>query len=249
MTRIIPPILAVITAVLIWQLIALRVGNPELLPDPQTVYRAGLELLSTPMLSEHIFSSLFRVFTGYFIGVSIAIPLGLILGWYKVLRAAAKPLVEVIRTISPIAWVPLAILWFGIGSPPAIFIIAVATFFPVLIATYNARDSIDSALIKVATNLGATDFQLLSRVVLPASLPFIFVGLKISLGLAWVVIVAAEMVGMRSGLGFLILDSRNMLRVDLVIAVMIAIGIIGLVLDSAMSAIQRQIFGRFYAGK
>jgi NitT/TauT family transport system permease protein len=174
--------------------------------------------------------------------VALGVVFGLCCGWSALAYAALRPFIEIGRTISPLAWIPLAVLWFGIGNAPAIFIIAVSAFCPVFVATQNAQRNIDRNLVLVALNFGATLPQLFWRVIIPASFPQIVVGLRIALAISWMVIVAAEMVGMRSGLGYLILDSRNMLRIDLVIACMLVIGGIGLVLDCVMNRWERRVF-------
>ena len=157
------------------------------------------------------------------------------------MREALDPILQVMRTISPISWIPLAILWFGIGDTPAIFIIFITAFFPILISTASSIKHIDPILIKVGTNFGASKSQLLRKVILPAISPYIVIGLRISLGLSWVIIVAAEMVGMSSGLGYMILDARNFLRTDLIIAGMFVVGIIGFLLDHLLSLIELRV--------
>jgi NitT/TauT family transport system permease protein len=212
-----------------------------LLPSPVEVLHAIIEVFKEGILVEHISASLFRVSTGFIFASIIGIPAGLLIGTYLNLRSAFEPILQVLRPISPIAWIPLAILWFGIGNKPAIFIIFITSFFPILIATASAIKNIDPILVKSAINFGVTGKDLLKKVILPASTPYIFVGLRISLGFAWVIIVAAEMVGMRSGLGFMILDARNYLRTDIVIAGMVIIGLIGLGLDKLMGHFENRI--------
>lgn len=233
---------------LIWHAIARSNFFPPLLfPSPLEVFYALSETLHSGELVTHTISSLLRVAAGFLIAVCLALPCGLAIGWYRFLWQSFDPLIQIFRTISPIAWIPLAILWFGIGDIPAIFIIAITAFFPLLICCMHAVRNIDPLYTKVAHNFGASDRQILYKVVLPATLPSIIVGLRVTLGICWVIIVAAEMVGMRSGLGYLILDARNFLRTDLVIAGMIVIGVIGLILDRIMSAVER-LFRRYYAG-
>lgn len=235
-------LLVFIGFLLIWQLIASAgLFLPSLLPAPLDVGHALVELYQSGVLAQHVAVSVLRVLTGFFVAMLLAVPLGIMLGWYRRLGMAFYPFIQVVRTISPIAWIPLAILWFGIGNKPAIFIIFITSFFPILIATMHAQRHIDPAIIKTAINFGANGKSLLFKVIFPASFPYIMVGLRIALGIAWVIVVAAEMVGMRSGLGFMILDARNFLRTDMVIAGMIVIGIIGLLLDKLMSIFEKKI--------
>lgn len=225
-----------------WWIIAVsRIFDPYLFPGPFDVVATFAELARSGTLFEHMATSVFRVLAGFSLATIVAIPLGIIFGWYPRLGSAFSPLIEVLRTISPIAWIPLAILWFGIGDRPAIFIIFMAALFPILIATMQAPRQIDPLMIKAARNFGAGDRLLLRKVIVPASLPYIFVGLRIGLGIAWVVVVAAEMVGMRSGLGYMILDARNFLRTDMIIAGMLVIGVIGFSLDCIMRFFDRML--------
>ena len=205
------------------------------LPNPYKVLLGVGELVFSGEIASHLFASLYRVALGFFLGVTLAIPIGFFFGWNKKLYKASYPLIEMLRTVSPISWIPLAIIWFGIGDLPAIFILAIATFFPTFLATFKAYTQTPEIIIKTSKNFGAKGSSLFFKVLLPSCLPRIFVGLKISLGIAWMVIVAAEMVGMRSGLGYLVLDSRNAIRTDLVIASMIIIGIVGVLLDYTMN--------------
>ncbi len=219
-----------------WQIIAsagffLR----TFLPAPLDVLQAVFELAQTGDLLRHASASLFRAFSGFLLASMIAIPSGLVLGFFKTAGDAFDGLIHIFRTISPIAWIPLAILWFGIGDLPAIFIIFITAVFPIIVATIHAVKHVDPLLLKVARNFGATNKQIILKVIVPSALPHIFVGLRIALGISWMVIVAAEMVGMRSGLGYMILDARNFLRTDMIIAGMIVIGLIGLLLDKLMS--------------
>lgn len=236
------PVIPFIGLIIIWDLAA-RGFSPDLLPSPFLVGKAILELGRTGELLPHVLASLFRVFSGFLLAAVFAVPIGILLGWYKTAGNTFSPLIEVFRTISPISWIPLAILWFGIGDFPAIFIIFISSFFPILIATIHAGRQIDPILLRVADNFGAHGSKLFRHVIVPASFPYIIIGLRISLGISWVVIVAAEMVGMRSGLGYLIMDARNFLRTDFVMAGMVVIGLIGFIIDRGMLYMERRFEG------
>lgn len=236
------PFFVFLIVLVVWQLIAISgLFLPTLLPSPLAVIMAIIELWQKGVLVRDIAASLFRVFSGFVLAAIFAIPFGLLLGWYTKLKNAFEPLIQILRPISPIAWIPLAILWFGIGNKPAIFIIFITSFFPILLASASAVKNIDPIIIKSAVNFGAEGKDILIKIVLPASFPYIVVGLRIALGIAWVIIVAAEMVGMSSGLGFMILDARNFLRTDMVVAGMIVIGIIGFFLDRIMIYFEKLI--------
>lgn len=239
------PIIVVGFFISVWQGLSLLVYIESLLPSPSATLGAIYELLVNGTLINHLLTSLSRVFIGFTLAASFAIPFGLVLGWYSRAMNAFNPLIQVLRPISPIAWIPLAILWFGIGDKPAIFIIFITSLFPILIASASAVRNIDASIIKAAINFGAKGTGMLKKVVLPACFPQIVVGLRISLGIAWVIIVAAEMVGMRSGLGFMILDARNFLRIDMVVAGMVIIGLVGLSLDRLVCSIENRIRRRY----
>jgi|TARA_Y100000310_G_scaffold339470_1_gene432199 NitT/TauT family transport system permease protein len=240
--KVIFPIIVLIGFVALWQLIAsLRIFPPAMLPSPLEVLSGTMELARDGVLFTHIFASLYRVFAGFILAVIFGIPLGLLLGAYRKAKFAFDPLIQILRPISPIAWIPLAILWFGVGNRPAIFIIFITAFFPILLASHSAVANIDPVLMKVARNFGTKGKQLVKKIILPASFPYVMVGIRISLGISWVIIVAAEMVGMSSGLGFMILDARNFLRTDLIIAGMIIIGIIGLGLDRLLKLFEQKV--------
>ncbi|MHC1729226.1 MAG: ABC transporter permease [Syntrophobacteraceae bacterium] len=188
-------------------------------------------VLKDGTLLQHCVASLFRVTTGFYLAVLLAVPLGIFLGRHQYANRLFNPLIQFLRPISPLAWAPFAILWFGIGDLPAVFIILLTSFFPLLIATINATVNIHPIYFQVAANLQLPRWNSLVNLILPAVIPNIVLILRVTLGVAWVVVVAAEMIAVKSGLGFLIIDGRNALRLDLVIVSMLAIGTIGLVLD------------------
>jgi len=222
----------------LWQL-ACVLAQADVFPAPLECFNAIVELGRTSRLWNDIVASLFRVTWGFGLAVAIGIPLGLWIGWSTRSFLALNPLVQAFRPISPIAWIPIAILWFGIGDISAIFLIFVASIFPIVVGTTAAVQGIPQVYVRSASNFGLTGFELVRRVVLPAAMPQIITSLRIALGVAWLVIVAAEMVGMQSGLGYLVSDARNMgKRYDLVVAAMILIGLIGIVLDVLVRQLQ-----------
>jgi NitT/TauT family transport system permease protein len=182
--------------------------------------------------------SIYRVAMGFLIAVGIGIPLGLWAGWYMRAFQALNPLFQFLRPISPIAWIPFAIIWFGIDDEAAIFLIALASFFPIVTGTLTAVRAIPGVYVRTAHNYGIEGFELFRRVVFPACLPQIVTSLRIGLGIAWMVIVAAEMMGVDSGLGYQILDSRNGNNYARVAGAMVTIGLIGVGLDLAMRRLE-----------
>lgn len=201
-------------------------------PSPVDTVLAFQELISSQRLWGDVVASLFRVSWGFMLATIVGVPLGLIVGWSSRSFMAFNPIIQGLRPISPIAWIPIAILWFGIGDYAGIYLIFYASFFPITVGSMAAVRNISLVHQRSAMNFGLSGFRLFRHVVLPAALPQIITSLRIALGVAWLVIVAAEMVGMDSGLGYLINDARNMgSRYDLVVATMIMIGVIGIILD------------------
>jgi NitT/TauT family transport system permease protein len=164
----------------------------------------------------------------------------LTLGWYPAVNQVVNPVLQMLRPISPIAWIPVAIVLFGVGDLASIYLVFLASFFPIVVSTMNGVRNVPSMYRRAGRNFGLSPRQLLSRVVFPAALPQMLVGLRIALGIAWLVVVAAEMIGADSGLGYLVIDSRNAgKRYDLVVAAMLLIGLIGLMLDIGFRRAER----------
>lgn len=219
-----------------WYLIstfALDRTTRALLPPPQEVLKAAWELGNSGELWIHLRDSLKREFVA-FLWATISIPLGIAMGWWKAVEEQVDPLVEVLRPVPPLAWIPLSILWFGIGDTQNQFIIFLGCFFPILLNTIAGVKGVEPNLVRAARCLGASEGRILWRVVLRAALPQIITGIRVGLGVGWMALVAAELVGANSGLGFLINDARTVLRTDYVIVGMAAIGVVGLVIDRAI---------------
>jgi len=208
-------------------------------PAPEDVGHALREELASGRLIDDAIASLYRVAWGFVTAVIVAVPLGLVIGRNKYVRAALMPWINFFRSLSPIAWIPFAIIWFGVGDPPAIFIIFMATFFQVVLATAAASASVPKVYYRVAEDLGMRGWKVLTYVTLPAIMPQLMIALRVAIGVAWMVVVAAEMIAVRSGLGFLIVDARNGLRMDLVVCGMNVIGLIGIGLDLAFSQLAK----------
>lgn len=223
----------------IWHLIVKISGNP-LFPTPLEVVLGIQELAGKGLLLKYVVASLFRVTGGFFLAVLIGVPFGLCLGWFPNLLKAFNPIIQIMRPISPIAWIPLAILWFGITDLSTVFLIFLASVFPITVSTIAAVRNIHPVFIRSAQNFGLSQRQLFAQVVFPAVLPQTVTGLRIALGIAWLVVVAAEMIAVNSGLGFLIIDARNAgKRYDLVVAGMLLIGGIGLILDIMIRRLEK----------
>ena len=198
------------------------------------------ELAAHGLLVRYVVASLFRVTWGYLLAVVVAVPLGVTLGLRRLGEEALNPLLQVLRPISPLAWIPIAILWFGVGDLSAIFLIFLASLLPLTLASMHAVHNIDPVHLSAARNFGLRGARLLRSVIVPAILPQLVVAMRITLGIAWLVVVAAEMIAVNSGLGFLIIDARNAgNRYDLVVAGMVMIGATGVVLDLLMRRLER----------
>lgn len=193
-----------------------------------------VELFLNGSLLKHTVASLFRVTAGFYLATLLGIPLGIILGRIQIAGLFLNPIISFLRPISPLAWIPLAMLWFGIGDQPAVFLIFLSSFFPITVATTIAVRSINPTYFHVATNFNFSRYEVISKIIIPAITPAVVTALRLTMTIAWLVVVAAEMIAVQSGLGYLILDSRNGLRMDYVMDGMIVIGIIGLLLDFIM---------------
>src|SRR6267154_5060196 len=229
------PSLALITALIATWWGAVIATHSVIFPTPWAVITGTFELLENGTLWRHIGASLLRVGAGFGLAVCVAVPLGLWMGWVAGAYRTLNPIFQILRPISPIAWIPIAILWFGVGDASPIYLIFISSVFPMIVQTTAGVHTIERRYLRAAENFGVSRYTLFSRVIIPAVLPQIIVGMRIGLGVAWLVVVAAEMIALRTGLGYLIIDSRNAgNRYDLVIGGMVIIGLIGLSLDGAM---------------
>lgn len=239
-------VVSFIALILIWQLaVAFGNWNKALFPSPLDVLESFKEMLYSGVLLESIKDSMLRFIIGYCIAVITGVTLGLLLGWFRGVWNYINPIVQLLRPISPIAWLPFIVLWFGIGDLPAVVIIFIAAFFPILLTTVTAVSKVEQTYIKVARNFCIKGVGFLTKIVLPSAFPYIATSLHIALGTAWVFLVAGEMVGAQTGLGYLIIDSRNNLRADMLLSSIIVIGLIGLILDSLIGLIEKNILRKF----
>jgi NitT/TauT family transport system permease protein len=233
-----PSVAVIVLLIAVWWGVVVATGS-VIFPTPWQVVTGTIELIEDGTLWDHIGASLLRVSTGFLLAVAFAVPLGLWMGWVRGAFDTLNPIFQILRPISPIAWIPIAILWFGVGNASPIYLIFISSVFPMIVQTTAGVHTIERRYLWAAENFGVSRYTLFSRVVIPAVLPQIIVGMRIGLGVAWLVVVAAEMIALRSGLGYLIIDSRNAgNRYDLVIAGMIIIGLIGLLLDGTMRLLE-----------
>jgi NitT/TauT family transport system permease protein len=233
------PVLAAVLLLALWHYSVLWTAT-KVFPSPLSVEKGLAELLRKHVLWADIGDSLRRVAIGFGTAAVVGIPLGLTLGWYPAANQIVNPVLQLLRPISPIAWIPVAIIFFGIGDHAATFLVFLGAFFPIVVACVSGVSNVPSIFRRAGRNFGLSPRQMLSSVIFPAALPQILIGLRIALGIAWLVVVAGEMIAVDSGLGYLVIDSRNSgKRYDLVIAAMLLIGVIGLALDMGFRRLEK----------
>lgn len=234
---------------LVWQLI-ISLGQYEsaLFPAPLDALASLFSLATEGSLYIHLKDSLFRFGVGYLLAIVTAVPMGFVLGRKGYLWDVIDPVVQLLRPVSPVAWSPFIVLLFGIGNLPAIIIIFLAAFFPILLTTVRGVRTIEEHYFKLAANLQLNKWELFNKIIFPASLPSVMSGLHLALGTAWIFLVTGEMVGAQSGLGYLIVDARNTLHLDTALAGIIVIGLCGFILDRMITLFEmtlRKYFGSF----
>jgi len=233
------PLVTVVLLLAVWHYSVIFTAT-KVFPSPLSVERGVSELLNKHVLWADIGDSLRRVAFGYGLAVLVGMPIGLLLGWNSAANQVVNPVIQLMRPISPIAWIPVAIIFFGIGDRAAVFLVFLGSFFPILVACVSGVSSVPPIFRSAGRNFGLSTTQLIARVVFPAALPQILIGARIALGIAWLVVVAGEMIAVDSGLGYLVIDSRNSgKRYDLVVAAMLMIGVIGLALDLGFRRLEK----------
>jgi NitT/TauT family transport system permease protein len=231
---------AVVLGILIWWILSVSGFR---LPTPvEVVVRAG-QLIADGTLPTDIAASLTRVLIGFALGTALAIPVGFLMGWYFVARGLMEPYVQFFRTIPPLAIIPLAIVLMGIGEEPKIFVIFLASFLSCVISTYQGVINVDRTLINAARVLGSKDGGIFLRVVVPASTPFILVGMRVGLGAAWSTLVAAELIAAQLGLGFRMQQAQLYYDLPTIFVGLITIGILGLLMDRILLFAEQKLTG------
>ncbi len=226
--------------IMIWKIVTyLRIFDPVILPSPESVGQAFLSEMVSGELLKHIQISLYRVFLGFGIGSAMAVSLGLLIGWSEKAKSFVDPIVEIVRPIPPMAWIPLSILWFGIGELPKIFIIILGVFFPVLTNTVVGVKSIEKGLLKLARSMGLKGFVLFKEVIVFGASPYIITGLRIGLGFGWMCLVTAELIAAQAGLGYMIEEAKMLLLTNKVILGMLTIGFLGILIDRLIIRLEK----------
>lgn len=258
-------VLVPLAVLAVWQLLSAKgLVKPQILPSPVAVGQRWLAYLEpaepfdpaqlsrlrwllSGELPRDLAGSLYRVATGWLLGAGLALPLGLAMGYSRMVHALLDPLLQILRPIPPIAYIPLAILWFGLGNPPAVFLISLGAFFPVLVNTITGVQSVDGIYLRVARNLGAGRGTTFLHVILPAAAPYILAGARIGMGTAFIVVIVSEMIAVNNGLGYRILEAREYMWSDKIIAGMLTIGLLGLGIDTLMATASRRLL-RWHRG-
>lgn len=226
--------------ILIW-----HIFSSELIPSPMQVLDAFRLIIDNNSLQIGIIDSLYRYGIGLILGVIFGVIIGFIFGYNPKFAQAFDSLFNILRPISPIAWVPIILIIFGIGDLPTIFIIAYSVFFPMVLLSTKAIKDLPSQLILVAKNFGASKLQIFTGVIIPSSFLSLISSLKLAAALAWINLVVGEMLGAQTGLGYMIIDSRNQLRIDILIATIITIGIIGMIINTIFGYIEKVVSRRY----
>jgi NitT/TauT family transport system permease protein len=241
--KLISPIIFVV----VWEILAILINNAFILPRVGSILEVlihpFIDIQGSGSLVENALISLERVTTGFLLGALVAIPVGVMMGRFSMLDQLVDPLIQLLRPIPPIAWIPLALAWFKIGFASIVFIIFIGALFPILLNTIDGVKRVNRTWIEASTMFGASELQTLGKVILPASMPTIWTGLRVGFGIAWMSVVAAEMLpGTSSGLGYLIIYSYNFGQLQVTVAGMVVIGLIGLSVDTLLRSVEKRRF-------
>ncbi|WP_096023529.1 ABC transporter permease [Campylobacter lanienae] len=231
--------------VLVLLLILWHFSSSTLIPSPAKTLEAYEQIIANNSLQIGIIDSLYRYILGLIFGVIFGVFIGFIFGFNPKFASAFDPLFNLLRPISPIAWVPMVLIIFGIGDLPTIFIIAYSVFFPMVLLSTKAIRDVPSELIIVAKNFGASRWQILKSVIFPSSFLSLISSLKLAAALAWINLVVGEMLGAQTGLGYIIIDSRNQLRIDILIATITTIGVIGMIINALFGYIEKVVSRKY----
>ncbi len=228
-------LIGIIVALILWQIVAsLKLLGPQFGPafSPLSAIDALLDLINKGTLWKQAVPSLKRVGVGLLFAALIGIPVGLLIGYFRRIEMSTYAVFQFIRMISPLAWMPLAIIAFGIGDKPIYFLITIAAIWPIIINTAHGTSQVEKMWLKLAHSMGAGTLTIFRKIIIPAAIPDMLMGLRIALGVSWLILVPAEMLGVSSGLGYYILDTRDRFAYGELMSLILTIGLIGFVLDS-----------------
>ncbi len=232
----------------LWEL-ASRLGfvSPNVFPAPTTAIIGTLRTVPLLDILGHVGTSLLRIIWGFALGVAAGTVIGIASGWYRAFGVLTKPVIELLRPIPPLAWIPMAIIWFGLGEPSKVFVIFLGAFFPIVTSAYKGMTGIDPALLRAAQTMGLRGPKLLFRVAVPAAMPDLATGIRIGWGLSFGVLVAAELIAADQGMGFMIMNARQLGQVGVIVFGIILIGVMNLITDYFIGAVIRRRIGRWHA--
>jgi len=214
--------------------------NPALVPTPHAVAARFWELAGQ-RLPKDVFMSTQRVFLGVTLGILLAVPVGFVLGWYREVRTFADPVLNFFRALPPIALIPLVIVYFGIGEGAKVAILFYASFFSGVIVMYEGIAQISPIYVRVARTLGARDFEIFLKVIVPLTVPHILTSLRVALGVAWATLVASELIAAQQGLGSMIQNAASFFQLDIIYVGIVCIGLIALVMDLLLRAVSKRL--------
>ena len=237
--------LSLLCGLILWTFLAWWVGKPAFLPSPAKTLEGAMELIRSGDLQDHVVTSFMRIIVGFVLGTIIGIPLGLAMGSSQFVRAFMDPYVEFFRFIPPIAFVTLAVIWFGLGETSKIVLIVYTTLFMVAINTMIGVLGVEPDKRFAALSLGASDRQVFLHVTIPAVIPNIVTGMKIAMGNSFMTVVSAEMIAAKSGVGFLIFNSRLFLLTEWIFVGIITLGIMGFITDRALRIVAVTLLKRY----
>jgi len=233
---------SILSFFLLWEIIARSHFFPSILfPPPSEVLSAGYDLLRSGILLKSVGHSLLRVFAGILVGLALAIPIGLLMGWVEIFDKMFGPIIGLLFPIPGIAWLPLLVVWMGLRPTLPILLISIVAFFPVLLNITTGVKSVDREAILAARTLGSSELRILLSVILPLSLPFILTGIRIEVALAWRVLVAAEMIAIPTGIGALMSRSESLLQIKAVMVCLGVLSLIGLFMDLSLRYVERRL--------
>jgi ABC-type nitrate/sulfonate/bicarbonate transport system permease component len=242
-SRVLPPVLFAGFMIGLWHVIAARLANPELLPPPKVVGAAFVDLLIDGDMPDDIIASLQHLGLGFGIGAGLGLLLAALCARFSVVMRVLDPLIELFRPIGAIAWIPFAILMFGVSSTVPVFLIGYGALFPIFVSTLAGVRGVDAALLRAGAALGASPRMVVTHVVLPAALPHILSGARLSMGVAWAAMIAAELTGSDSGLGWRLFWYQEFFRMDRVAAVILMIGLLGVAADLLLRLLRHAVTG------
>ena len=241
--KIICGVLSFAIILIVW--IAVSHSNPDFLPSPAKCFEKFIFMCQRPIskvtLMGHVWASLKRVLCAVAIASLIGVPLGLGMGWNKKINAFVSPIFEFLRPIPPIAWIPLVILWFGVGEVSKVFLVLIGAIIPIILNTYTGVKLVSPILLNVGKVYKANSVQTLKEIVLPAALPTIFAGIRTEVSSGWMIVLAAEMMASKSGVGFLITRGMEAYDIAMVICCMLLIGMVGFLISICLSALERRL--------